>query len=72
MIEVQTRNASVKISKYIYGQFAEHLGRCIYDGVYVGVDSEIPNVNGMRKDIVEALKHIRIPVLHWTGGFFAY
>lgn len=71
MIEVQTRNASVKISKYIYGQFAEHLGRCIYDGVYVGVDSEIPNVNGMRKDIVEALKHIRIPVLRWPGGCFA-
>lgn len=71
MIEVQTRNASVQISKYIYGQFAEHLGRCIYDGVYVGKDSDIPNINGMRTDIVEALKHIRVPVLRWPGGCFA-
>lgn len=71
MIEVQTRNASVQISKYIYGQFAEHLGRCIYDGVYVGKDSDIPNINGMRTDIIEALKHIRVPVLRWPGGCFA-
>lgn len=60
-----------KISKYIYGHFAEHLGRCIYGGIYVGEDSEIPNVNGIRQDVVEALKNIKIPVLRWPGGCFA-
>ncbi|OPJ61328.1 alpha-N-arabinofuranosidase [Clostridium oryzae] len=60
-----------KINKNIYGQFAEHLGRCIYGGFWVGKDSEIPNVNGIRKDVVEALKNIKIPVLRWPGGCFA-
>lgn len=54
-----------KINKEIYGHFSEHLGRCIYEGIYVGEDSPIPNKNGMRTDVVEALKHIRIPVLRW-------
>ena len=44
------------IAPEIYGQFSEHLGRCIYDGVYVGEDSDIPNTNGMRNDVVEALR----------------
>ena len=44
------------ISKDIYGHFSEHLGRCIYDGIFVGKDSKIPNVNGMRTDVVTALK----------------
>lgn len=55
----------------IYGQFAEHLGRCIYDGIWVGKDSKIPNINGYRKDIVEAFKELQIPVLRWPGGCFA-
>ncbi len=59
-----------KISKYIYGQFAEHLGRCIYEGVYVE-DGSVPNVNGMRCDVVNALKELEIPVLRWPGGCFA-
>lgn len=59
------------ISKYIYGQFAEHLGRCIYEGLYVGKDSDIENVNGMRSDVVAALKDLEIPVLRWPGGCFA-
>ncbi len=59
------------IPKEIYGHFSEHLGRCIYGGLYVGKDSPIPNVNGMRTDVVEALKQIRIPVLRWPGGCFA-
>src|SRR5690554_5684662 len=61
----------VQISRMIYGHFAEHLGRCIYDGIYVGEDSSIPNIDGMRTDIVEALKKIKIPVLRWPGGCFA-
>lgn len=60
-----------KINKEIYGHFSEHLGRCIYGGIYVGEDSPIPNKNGMRTDVVEALKHIKIPVLRWPGGCFA-
>lgn len=59
------------INKNIYGHFSEHLGRCIYGGIYVGEDSPIPNVNGMRTDVVEALKAIKIPVLRWPGGCFA-
>ncbi len=60
-----------QISKYIYGHFAEHLGRCIYDGIWVGPDSPIPNINGYRKDVFEALKALNIPVLRWPGGCFA-
>lgn len=60
-----------KINKDIYGHFSEHLGRCIYEGLYVGEDSEIPNVNGMRKDVVDALRDMGIPVLRWPGGCFA-
>ncbi len=60
-----------KINKNIYGQFAEHLGRCIYEGLWVGKDSEIPNVNGIRQDVLEALKEIKVPVLRWPGGCFA-
>lgn len=59
------------INPEIYGHFAEHLGRCIYEGIYVGEDSSIPNKNGMRKDVVEALKEMQIPVLRWPGGCFA-
>lgn len=59
------------INKNIYGHFAEHLGRCIYEGIWVGKDSEIPNINGMRKDVIEALREMKIPVLRWPGGCFA-
>lgn len=51
----------------IYGHFSEHLGRCIYGGVFVGKDSPIPNVNGMRTDVVNALKRIHLPALRWPG-----
>ena len=59
------------ISKHIYGHFAEHLGRSIYDGLYVGDTSSIPNTDGVRKDIIAALKAIDIPNLRWPGGCFA-
>ncbi|MBQ5316071.1 MAG: alpha-N-arabinofuranosidase [Oscillospiraceae bacterium] len=67
-------NAAEKISHInpeIYGHFSEHLGRCIYNGIYVGEDSSIPNVNGVRKDIIDAFKKIKMPVLRWPGGCFA-
>lgn len=59
------------ISKHIYGHFAEHLGRCIYDGIYVGEQSTIPNTAGVRNDIIQALKDLKIPNLRWPGGCFA-
>jgi len=59
------------ISRHIYGHFAEHLGRCIYGGIWVGEDSPIENVQGIRKDVLEALRNLRIPVLRWPGGCFA-
>ena len=60
-----------EIAPEVYGHFSEHLGRCIYEGLYVGEDSDIPNVNGMRTDVVEALKEMKVPVLRWPGGCFA-
>jgi alpha-N-arabinofuranosidase len=60
-----------KISRHVYGHFAEHLGRCIYGGFYVGEDSDIPNEGGIRLDVVEALKALDIPNLRWPGGCFA-
>src|SRR5690554_2854691 len=59
------------IDKNIYGQFAEHLGRCIYEGLWVGEDSAIENTNGIRNDVLNALKDLNIPVLCWPGGCFA-
>lgn len=70
-ITIHTDNITDTISKHIYGHFAEHLGRGIYDGFYVGRESDIPNINGMRLDIIEALKELEIPVLRWPGGCFA-
>ena len=60
-----------QISRQIYGHFAEHLGRCIYGGFYVGEKSAIPNQNGVRTDIIEALKRLKVPNLRWPGGCFA-
>lgn len=59
------------ISRHVYGHFAEHLGRCIYGGFYVGEDSDIPNEGGIRLDVVEALRALDIPNLRWPGGCFA-
>jgi alpha-N-arabinofuranosidase len=59
------------INRHIYGHFAEHLGRCIYDGLWVGEDASIPNTRGIRNDIIEALRAIQIPNLRWPGGCFA-
>jgi alpha-N-arabinofuranosidase len=60
------------INKNIYGHFAEHLGRCIYDGIYVGdTNRVITNTAGVRNDIISALKKLKVPVLRWPGGCFA-
>lgn len=60
-----------KIDKNIYGQFSEHLGTCIYGGLWVGEDSNIPNTQGYRNDVLEALKELEVPVMRWPGGCFA-
>ncbi len=70
-IELRPDSAKTTISKYIYGHFAEHLGRCIYGGFYVGDTSKIPNTNGVRNDVVAALRKLKIPLLRWPGGCFA-
>ena len=70
-IVVNTKKSKGTINKNIYGQFAEHLGRCIYEGVFVKEEDGIPNVNGMRCDVVNALKNIKVPVIRWPGGCFA-
>jgi len=59
------------ISRHIYGHFAEHLGKCIYGGIWVGNESSIPNTNGIRNDVVNALREMQIPNLRWPGGCFA-
>ena len=68
---VNPGNPKSKINRELYGNFSEHLGRCIYEGLYVGEDSPIPNTNGMRNDVVSALKEMGLPVLRWPGGCFA-
>ncbi len=60
-----------KIDKAIYGHFAEHLGHCIYGGIYVGEKSDIPNTKGFRLDVVGALKDLKVPLVRWPGGCFA-
>ena len=67
---LHTDQAETKINREIYGHFAEHLGRCIYGGIYVGEDSDIPNIRGFREDLVYALKDMDIPLLRWPGGCF--
>ena len=77
-----TATAQVKVSVHetaqdqpvipaeIYGQFSEHLGKCIYEGIWVGKDSSIPNVNGYRTDVLDAFRALKVPVLRWPGGCF--
>ncbi len=68
---INPKNQKGHIHAELQGHFSEHLGRCIYEGLYVGENSDIPNTNGMRNDVVQALKELHIPVLRWPGGCFA-
>jgi alpha-L-arabinofuranosidase len=70
-ITLHVDQAKTRIAPEIYGQFAEHLGHCIYGGIWVGEDSKIPNTRGIRNDVVAALKNLQVPVLRWPGGCFA-
>lgn len=70
-LQVDTDKPGVKIDRQLFGQFAEHLGRGVYEGVWVGPDSPIPNTRGIRNDVVAALKELRVPNVRWPGGCFA-
>ena len=70
-LSVDASRPGVKIDRNIFGQFAEHLGHGIYDGIWVGPDSTIPNTRGIRNDIVAALKALKVPNIRWPGGCFA-
>lgn len=67
-IRIYPEQGNQQISKHIYGQFAEHLGTCIYGGLWVGPESRIPNTQGYRNDVLNALKELKIPNLRWPGG----
>ena len=70
-VSIDAARSGPVINKDVYGQFAEHLGRGIYEGIWVGEDSDIPNTRGFRNDVIEALRAIRVPVVRWPGGCFA-
>ena len=70
-ISIDASLQEFQIDKNIYGQFSEHLGHLIYGGIWVGPDSPIPNIDGLRRDVIDALKEIHVPVLRWPGGCFA-
>ncbi len=70
-VTIRADQPGAKINRNIYGQFAEHLGAGIYEGVWVGENSSIPNTRGYRNDVVAALKKLKVPVVRWPGGCFA-
>jgi alpha-L-arabinofuranosidase len=70
-LSIDVSKAGAKIDRNIFGQFAEHLGHGIYEGIWVGPDSPIPNTRGIRSDVVAALKAIKVPNVRWPGGCFA-
>ena len=71
VLTVAVDQTGPQISRQIFGQFAEHLGRGIYEGVWVGPNASIPNTRGIRNDVVAALKQLHIPNVRWPGGCFA-
>jgi alpha-N-arabinofuranosidase len=70
-LAVDASKTGATIDRNIFGQFAEHLGHGIYEGVWVGPDSPIPNTRGIRNDVVAALKDLKVPNVRWPGGCFA-
>lgn len=70
-LSVDATQSGPVISRHLFGQFAEHLGRGIYEGLWVGPDSSIPNTRGIRNDVVAALKALKVPNVRWPGGCFA-
>lgn len=71
VVSIDASKSGARIDRNLFGQFAEHLGHGIYDGIWVGPDSKIPNTRGIRNDVVAALKGIKVPNIRWPGGCFA-
>ena len=71
VLKIDAAGDAGRINPNIFGHFAEHLGRGIYEGIWVGEDSDIPNTRGIRDDVTAALRRINVPVLRWPGGCFA-
>jgi alpha-L-arabinofuranosidase len=70
-LSIDVSKTGAKIDRNIFGQFAEHLGNGVYEGIWVGPDSKMPNTRGIRNDVVAALKAIKVPNVRWPGGCFA-
>src|SRR5262245_24128292 len=70
-LTIHADQPGARIAPELHGQFMEHLGRNVYEGIWVGEDSTIPNTRGYRNDVLAALKKLQIPVLRWPGGCFA-
>src|SRR5256885_15678602 len=71
LLFIDVSNPGPKIDRNLFGQFAEHLGHGVYEGIWVGPDSKIPNTRGIRNDVVAALKAIKVPNVRWPGGGLA-
>ena len=71
VLKIDASQTGAKIDRNIFGQFAEHLGHGVYEGIWVGPDSKIPNTRGIRNDVVAALRAIKVPNVRWPGGCFA-
>src|SRR6185312_5941783 len=70
-VAIDLQHPGARIEPAVQGQFAEHLGRGIYEGIWVGPGSPIPNTNGYRNDVLAALRRLHVPVIRWPGGCFA-
>ena len=70
-VVIRTDSEIGTVRPEFHGHFIEHLGSCVYGGLWVGKDSHIPNLNGYRKQAVECLQELGVPVLRWPGGCFA-
>jgi alpha-N-arabinofuranosidase len=70
-LSIDASKAGAKIDRNLFGQFAENLGHGLYEGIWVGPDSRIPNTRGIRNDVVTALRALQVPNVRWPGGCFA-
>lgn len=70
-LRIDAGKSGPTINRHIFGHFVEHLGRGVYEGIWVGPDSKIPNTRGVRNDVLQALKELRVPNVRWPGGCFA-
>ena len=70
-LTIDATKPGAKIDRNLFGQFAENLGHGLYEGIWVGPDSSIPNTRGIRNDVVTALQALKVPNVRWPGGCFA-